>query len=308
MSNTHINQQLNSSNNLNNQIKEFRLKDFFNPNKSSKKIIKKDITNAQPDIDQNNNSKINRISQNNFFSTGSNFLSNLNNFKNFEKQTSQKDSTQNNVQKSPKKSFLRKSIDKIFLNGRESSQFNEIQFNKLKTIQENQNEKYEIPTFKKLSQFKVDPQRYSRKSLKRANIKMDFNVCQIILRNLCFCCLYKKLRLKRELYDHGYMKFLKHMSVISFIRKMHEIDLIKDLMLDEKQVTLFNFVSKPSVSLLSKNEIIETLQEKFNTEFNKEEIDHLYDTFHKMAEYEIKSEMDKKLLLIVASEIDHLVG
>ncbi len=191
------------------------------------------------------------------------------------------------------------------MNCRNSSQFNEFQLSKFNNIE---HENIDIPTYKKLSQFRVDPQRNSPKSLKKAHIKMDFNVCQIILRYLCFCCLNKKLRLKRELYDHGNMKFIKHMSIISFIRKMHEIDLIKDLILDEKQVALFNFVSKPSVSLLSKNEIIETLQDKFNTDFNKEEIDHLHDTFHKMAEYEIKSHMDTKLLLIVASEIDHLVG
>ena len=75
---------------------------------------------------------------------------------------------------------------------------------------------------------------------------------------------------------------------------MHEIDIMKDLLLDEKQIHLFNFVSKPSVSLMSKNEVVETLQEKFNTDFNKEEIDNLYDIFHEMANFEIKSEIDKK--------------
>lgn len=212
-----LNQQSNTTNNLSNQIKGFKLEDFFkqksNPcsNKKSSKLLKKEKSNLQ--YDENNimsrNNKINRdlrtqIIQNNFFPANSDFS------KNFDKdQESQKDLnkkfTHNQNQIYTKNSFFTKSIDKIYMNCRNSSQFNEFQLSKFNNIE---HENIDIPTYKKLSQFKVDPQRNSRKSLKKANINMDFNVCQIILRYLCFCCLNKKLRLKRELYDHGNMKFI----------------------------------------------------------------------------------------------------
>ena len=89
---------------------------------------------------------------------------------------------------------------------------------------------------------------------------------------------------------------------------MHEIDIIKHLILDDNQVSLFNFSAKPAVSSVSKSNIIESLTEKFNIDFNDEEIDKLYNSFCNIALSKRKSEIDLKLLKITASEIDNLIA
>lgn len=96
------------------------------------------------------------------------------------------------------------------------------------------------------------------------------------------------------------------MNITSYLKKMHKIDLIKYLVLSEKQVDLFNFVSKPSVSLIGTNQLTESLIEKFNLKFNKDDIDKLFISFNDLLDVNNKSEIDNKLLKIVASEIDHL--
>jgi hypothetical protein len=87
---------------------------------------------------------------------------------------------------------------------------------------------------------------------------------------------------------------------------MHEIDILKYLLLNDKQIYLFNFISKPSVSLLSKHEMSSTMEQKFSTNFTKEEIDKMHESFTDLVKREWKREIDIKLLKMVASEVDHL--
>lgn len=167
-----------------------------------------------------------------------------------------------------------------------------------------------VPVFRKYSKNKLDPEiikmtRISKENLQQ--VSMSYNVCQIILKTICCCCRTSKTKVKEKLYDRGYKKILNDMDVLTYIRKMHEIDILKYLLLNKKQISLFNFISKPSVSLQSKTQIIDAFQEKFEVKFNKDEIDILDKNFHEMIRRENPSRFDKKLFKLVASEIDNLI-
>jgi hypothetical protein len=179
-----------------------------------------------------------------------------------------------------------------------------------KLIRHKNSNKLNEPRFKRLSTFKIDSQKIQKENSKSLNflksLKMHFNIIEIINRSLCRCCLNKNQKLKNELYSYGFKKYNYHMSITSYLKKMHEIDLIKYLLLSEKQVDLFNFVSKPSVSLIGTNQLTESLIDKFNLRFNKDDIDKVFISFNELLDINSKSDFDNKLLRIVASEVDHL--
>lgn len=163
-----------------------------------------------------------------------------------------------------------------------------------------------LPVYKRLSMFKYDPEMLRMSAMNKTRITMNYNVCQILIKTFCWCCPGNKAVLRQKLYDRGYKNLSYDMNILTYIRKMHEVDIIKHLIFNENEICLLNFISKPSVSLVSKNEISDSLQQKFDVEFNKEEIDKLHKSFHDIIVNDRQTESDRKLLKIVASEIDNL--
>jgi hypothetical protein len=164
------------------------------------------------------------------------------------------------------------------------------------------------PVYRRYSKNKLDPEMIKMTNItKGEQVIMNYNVCQILIKTLCFCCQSNKGKMKQRLYERGFKKIINDMDVLNYIRKMHEIDILKYLLLNKKQISLFNFISKPSVSLVSKNQLIDSFQEKFDVKFNKDDIDTLDKNFHEIINIENHSRFDKKLLKVVASEIDNLI-
>lgn len=112
--------------------------------------------------------------------------------------------------------------------------------------------------FKRFSTFKipfVPINQILPKSNSNSNMLIHNTIKEIIFNTLCFICLTKKQRLKKILYSKGFKKFSYNMNISNYIKKMNEIDIFKYLLLKEQQIYLFNFISKPSVSLHHKKEI-----------------------------------------------------
>ena len=161
---------------------------------------------------------------------------------------------------------------------------------------------------KSYTKFKLDFKKVHNKYGKFHKIRMNYNVCEIIMKYVCGCCPNDKQKLKTNLYNQGYKKFSYHMDILSFIRKMHEIDIIKYLVLDENHTTLFKFISKPSISLASKNPIIDNFHKKIISDFNKKEIEGLNKSFYELSNNPQRNEFDTRLLKIVGFEIDNLIA
>ena len=80
---------------------------------------------------------------------------------------------------------------------------------------------------------------------------ISFNSYEIILR---YCpCKTKKFTLKQKLHKKASKKMDYYFDIFTYVKKMQEIDLIKYLLLDKDQVKLFNFISKPSISMSYSN-------------------------------------------------------
>lgn len=164
---------------------------------------------------------------------------------------------------------------------------------------------FKTPIVRKLCR-EMGEKDFKKSSYKKDQVIMNYNIWQILLKLFCPCFQNKRYKNKEKLFERGYKKFSYDMNILTYIRKMHEMDILKYLILNEQEITLFNFLSKPSVSLISQNMLIESLSEKFNVKFNKEEIDTLHKNFNKLSVSNDQSKFEKKLLTLVTSEIDNL--
>jgi hypothetical protein len=146
----------------------------------------------------------------------------------------------------------------------------------------------------------IDPNLKRKKS-----IIVKYGVCGIFYKYCCFC--FSKNKDKHKLYEKGFEKVSYNLNVLTYIRKMHEIDLMKHLLFDEDQINLINFLSKPSVSLANKMDIYEDISKKRNTSMRKDEIDKIYSSYSKEILKTKYKDVDLKLINLFKNEMEHLV-
>ena len=93
------------------------------------------------------------------------------------------------------------------------------------------------------------------------NYKMSS--CEILL-SAIFCC-NKRLKKKADLIEKGEEKVFFYMDVLTYIKRMQEIDILKYIILSKNQLNLFDFLSRPSIATADfENEISKRLEEEQN--------------------------------------------
>ena len=79
--------------------------------------------------------------------------------------------------------------------------------------------------------------------------KPIFFTCYEVILRKCFS-KSKKLNLKNLLYRKASKKMNQYLDVLTYVKKVQEIDILKYLLLDKDQVKMFNFLTKPTISMI----------------------------------------------------------
>lgn len=98
--------------------------------------------------------------------------------------------------------------------------------------------------------------------------KQTRNPYIIKLSDICcfiFCC--KSIQKKQKIFKNAERKFNNNIDLVTFMKKMQEVEILKYLLLDKDSLKLMNFISKPCISL--SNAKIE--DEEYNEFFEKME-------------------------------------
>ena len=153
------------------------------------------------------------------------------------------------------------------------------------------------------------------------NEKVRYSCVEVLvslLKSLVFkiCCLslcHAKHRegdpdyAKNMLFRKGKNKLFYYMDIITYFKKMQEFDIIKYILLNDDQLKLLNFVSKPLISE-NKRDIYELINEKYdnnNIILDKIVIDELNSSYNKLSQS--KNRMDEKLINLFNYEIDSII-
>jgi len=145
------------------------------------------------------------------------------------------------------------------------------------------------------------------KVLKKSKRPLDFNICEILMKALR--CKTKTVKVKTEIYQKATDKFNYYMNIFTYIKKMQEIDLLKYLLFNRDQINLFNFLSRPSISLAYgvSDDIYQDVQK--NTELShKIKEDELGDIINSYNKLKLNGDsINKKLFYVFDYELDHLL-
>ena len=76
---------------------------------------------------------------------------------------------------------------------------------------------------------------------------VNTNIIEIFFSYIC--CKNKKLNFKKEIYDYGKSKVEYYFDILTILKKMQEIDIMKDLIFNEKEKCILDFLTKPVISI-----------------------------------------------------------
>jgi hypothetical protein len=151
--------------------------------------------------------------------------------------------------------------------------------------------------------------------IRKKDLEMDTNInkffklstIEIFLIKAKCCC--RKYKMRKKILKAGQQKMFFYLDVLTYVKKMQEIDILKYLLLSADQLYLFNFLSKPPVST---NDISSQVYKEFELEqrkiisLNKEEIKQMHDCYFNILGTTDLSHQDKKLLNLIDAEIESI--
>lgn len=125
-----------------------------------------------------------------------------------------------------------------------------------------------------------------------------------------FCC--KNSNKKQKIFDIAEKKFNHNLDMVTYMKKMQELDIIKYIILDKNTLELVNFISKPCISLSPKGIenpeyklFFENIENKNSISYqNIDKIKKIYDTISNQSE---KNYFEKRILDLFELQIEEII-
>ena len=135
----------------------------------------------------------------------------------------------------------------------------------------------------------------SKKSEKDGKINNFFNLFELLTSQCFKCFMTHNIKIKNNAVNKAKKILFKNLDVITYIRNNILNNRINQILLDDKEKTLMNFLSRPIISINSeeKNEF-----EKFYGNYEDKDLDKYYEEIVEIANKSKKEEKDIKLLSI----------
>lgn len=88
---------------------------------------------------------------------------------------------------------------------------------------------------------------------KSSNQRNPYEIHPTDIISRLFCCRFFKRSKKHIIFENAEKKFDHNLDMVTYMKKMQELDIIKYLLLDKNTLQLVNFISKPCISMSSKS-------------------------------------------------------
>jgi hypothetical protein len=129
----------------------------------------------------------------------------------------------------------------------------------------------------------------------------------------CLCCRSKTIKKKINIFTNAEMKFNYNLDLVTYMKKMQEIEILKFLILDKDTIRLMNFIAKPSISFTNK-EINDTEYDLFFSERKKintldeNNIDNVKIAFDNILTKKKLKTVDKRILKLFKLQVEDLLN
>ena len=159
------------------------------------------------------------------------------------------------------------------------------------------NEKYEDSIDTNMEE---DSSSNSNKSKKKKMKKPEnsFNLFEVLITQYLWCCMCKKMKYKNQFNEKASNIIYKKMDVVTYVRNMILFDKINQIFIENEKIGIFNLISRPIISLNSKekNEFDEFYKFYKEKDFKKF-LNQIQELMHKN-----NKEYNDKILIEIANE------
>ena len=124
------------------------------------------------------------------------------------------------------------------------------------------------------------------------------------------CCKKDKhIKQKQILFEKGEERYLYNLDIFTYFTRMREIDLLKYILIPSDKKPIIDFLTKPSISLLSKDKECPLPQANIFVDNTLNNVNEFYCSFNRCSEeyLKMKREHDKKILGLASYEIFQLL-
>ncbi len=145
-------------------------------------------------------------------------------------------------------------------------------------------------------------------SIAKNNVKVNLNIFEIVIQYLLPCFTWNSLKIKQKLFSQGFNKLCFQLDVLTYLKKMQQIELMHFLILDPSQNNMLHFLSKPSISALNKKDIYDYLDLQYNVDIKDHEIDEFYTYLKNLNEKTDRTEIEDRLLDVAVLQLKNLLS
>ena len=147
---------------------------------------------------------------------------------------------------------------------------------------------------------------YDKKKKRIDNIYINYNLIELLIVFFCPCCAWRKLRKKNALLHKGKEKFFLEVDILSYLRRMQQLELLNYVLLEPEESNMLYFLSKPSLSLANQIEIFHNIILKNHVNVSKSEIDDFAEYFMHLMNKKNKTKVEKRLFKIANVQLYNL--
>jgi len=209
---------------------------------------------------------------------------------------------QNSIHSSRSKKQQEKRINDVITDGNDQIVLNTNKFNDV-NLYLSKNEKY-LKEESLVNKSEVS----SRQRKSRENPYM------IKLSDICcfvFCC--RSLKKKKTLFKNAEEKFNHNIDLVTFMKKMQEVEILKYLVLDQDTLKLMNFISKPCISMTNNQTDDEEYKEFFentddNNNMSNENIDNVKKSYDNLVAKTQRSYAEERIIRLFDMQIQEIIA
>ena len=147
-----------------------------------------------------------------------------------------------------------------------------------------------------------DTERPRRK--RKLKVENDFNIIEIIITQIFKCCMTKSMRLKNDANEKANELLFKKMDINSYVRNMILFDVMNRTMIDDNTKPIFNFLSRPVISV---NKKVKVEFNEFYKNYRERDFNKYYDRIQEMVHKPKKEEREEKLVSISNEQLKSFV-
>ena len=137
------------------------------------------------------------------------------------------------------------------------------------------------------------------------NIKLEFNIFEIINLSICKCCLMKRLKPKNDINEKSCNILNDCLDIVCFVQNNMLFNIVNETILDEHTKSIVNFLSRP---IISKNiDINKNGLEEFYRSYKEEDFNKFYDDLIQLSQKPQKEIREKKLLNLANKHIKNFL-